>query len=76
MRVYCLGKNIRVRGYSSKWETDQMLLKLQFYSVFLPSIPWIVFEYHMLGTELGTREIEIKIQSLVSFTMEARRYRF
>ena len=29
-----------------------MLLKLQFYSVFLPSIPWLVFEYHMLGTEL------------------------
>ena len=52
-----------------------MLLKLQFYSVFLPSIPWIVFEYHMLGTELGTREIEIKIQSLVSFTIEARRYK-
>lgn len=40
---------------------------------FLPSIPWIVFEYHMLGTELGTREI---VQPLVSFTMEARRYKF
>lgn len=45
----------------SIWETDQVLLKLQFYSVFFPSIPWIVFECHMLGTELGTREIEIKI---------------
>lgn len=50
-----------------------MPLKLQFYSVFLPSIPWIVFEYHMLGTELGTREI---VQPLVSFTTEARRYKF
>lgn len=51
------GKTFGVRRLVSKWETHQMPLKLQFLFCFLPSIPWIVFEYHMLGTELGTGEM-------------------